>query len=717
MLGWKSASWFYPNATGDLGRDRNARTVQFACFLLASALSAIAILNVIAREWGQTPLLASAVAGLSAAIIMNLAGRWEWAARTAILTMLLSAMLLVFEARDGFRSLAMLLFPGMLLLSVMLLDRASYMITAGIVLVAVATLGIAEMRGLTRAIPRVRSSTTYESIFIVDLNLLVFAVIGSRIARDGQLNVFDLRASIDSLSEANRELTETTEALSENQQQVVSIYNTVRDVIFHLAVEPEGRYRFVSVNAAFLRVTGLSRERVVGKLVNEVIPEPSLTIVLAKYRQAIDEHTVVLWEETSDYPIGRLSGEVSVTPVFDTTGTCTHLVGSVHDITEVKRAQEEAFARQKLETVGALANGIAHDFNNILGGVLAQADVALTELESGSVPAEELKAIRDAAIRGAEIVRELLIYAGTESPALVLLNVSQVVEEMLGLLKVSVSKRARIETDLAKNLPAVRANSARVSQLLMNLVTNASDAIGDRDGVIRVTTRRVTAGPGAPERRPLTERDYLQLEVSDTGCGMMPEIRAKVFEPFFSTKSMGRGIGLAVVDGIVRSLGGATELESESGKGTTFRISLPAAESDSQVIDRAEPGTMEAPRQSRVATVLIVEDEAPLRQAVSKMLDKTGAFVIEAADGGTALDALRTQENLIDVMVLDITIPGASSREVLEEAIRLRPDVRVIVTSAYSEDVAAVSLRGPVHHFLRKPYRMADLAELIQTIV
>jgi CheY-like chemotaxis protein len=125
---------------------------------------------------------------------------------------------------------------------------------------------------------------------------------------------------------------------------------------------------------------------------------------------------------------------------------------------------------------------------------------------------------------------------------------------------------------------------------------------------------------------------------------------------------------------------------------------------------------MEAPRKSRVTTVLIVEDEAPLRQAVSKMLDMTGAFVIEAADGGTALDALRTQENLIDVMVLDITIPGASSREVFEEALRLRPDVRVIVTSAYSEDVAAGSLRGPAQHFLRKPYRLADLAALIQTV-
>ncbi len=283
-------------------------------------------------------------------MVTNRAGSWEWAARTAFLAVLLTAMLLVFEARDGFRSFAMLVFPGMLLISVMLLNRASYMITAGMVLVAVAALGMAEKQGLTRAIPRVRSSTTYESIFFVDLNLLVFAMIGSRIASDAQSNVFDLRATIDRVSKANLTLEETAAALRESEQQLVSIYNTVRDVIFHVAVEPEGRFRFVSINAAFLRVTGLNREVVIGKTVNEVIPEPSLTMVLGKYRQAIEENTTVVWEETSDYPTGRLTGEVSVVPVFDNKGNCTHLVGSVHDITERKRAEaalRESEARLK----------------------------------------------------------------------------------------------------------------------------------------------------------------------------------------------------------------------------------------------------------------------------------------------------------------------------------------------------------------------------------
>lgn len=239
MFGLKSRHWFYPKPTSDPGRDRNARTVQFACLLLAFALSAVVILDVASGELSpQTLIQVLAVTGLLVAMLTNRSGRYEWAARSAFLAVLSTAMLLVFEASDGYRSLAMLMFPGMLLICVMLLDRASYLITAGVVLVAVTILGIAEKQGLTRAIPHVRSSTTYESIFYVDLNLLVFAMIGSRIASDAQRNVFDLRTTIDRVSKTNLKLEETAEALRESQQRLVSVYNTVRDVIFHLAVEP-----------------------------------------------------------------------------------------------------------------------------------------------------------------------------------------------------------------------------------------------------------------------------------------------------------------------------------------------------------------------------------------------------------------------------------------------------------------------------------------------
>jgi signal transduction histidine kinase len=217
MLDRKLQSWFYPEPTGDVGRDRNARTLQFTCFLSAFAIALVAVLNAIARERVELPILVMAVVALIAAAAMNRAGMPALAAWIAILAVLLTAILLVLEARDGFRSHAMLIFPALLLVSMTLLDCKSYATTAGIVVLVVAALGIAERHGLTGAIPRIRTPTSYDSIFNVDVTLAVFAMIGSRIASDAQRNVFDLRASVERLSVANLELTQAAEALRRSE--------------------------------------------------------------------------------------------------------------------------------------------------------------------------------------------------------------------------------------------------------------------------------------------------------------------------------------------------------------------------------------------------------------------------------------------------------------------------------------------------------------------
>ena len=513
-------------------------------------------------------------------------------------------------------------------------------------------------------------------------------------------------------------------ALSENQQRLASIYDTVRDIIFHLAVEPDGQFRFASVNAAFLKTTGLRVEAVVGRTVDQVIPEPSLTVVLEKYRQAIREHTTVLWEETSDYPSGRLIGEVSVTPVFDGTGKCTHLVGSIHDITgrkraeaALQRAQEESFARQKLESVGTLAGGIAHDFNNLLGGILAQAELALGEVSAGLSPEEELKAIGNGAIRGSEIVRELMIYAGKETDVRGLSDVSQITKEMLELLRVSISKQAVLSTDLAPDLPTVRANSAQVRQIVMNLVANASEAMRGQNGIIRVTTRCVRLGSSSSEAPTdgLPDGDYVQLEVSDSGRGMSPETQARIFDPFFTTKSAGRGIGLAVVAGIVRSLGGKIRVASQPEEGASFQVLLPCAEKKAEPIDGGVFDSEDAAQSAQECTVLVVEDEAPLRQAVVKKLRNTGFEVLEAPNGSVAIDLLKVNVDKIDVILLDMTIPGASSAQVVAEAAQTRSDIRVVLTSAYSEETFTDPVSSPqIRGFIRKPFQLGDLVTTLR---
>jgi len=437
-----------------------------------------------------------------------------------------------------------------------------------------------------------------------------------------------------------------------------------------------------------------------------------------KVREALAQSLAVATPLEVEYRTVRPDGENRVVRsmiegIRNIQGDVVRIAGATQDVTDLNRAQEEAFARQKLETLGTLANGIAHDFNNLLGGVVAQAELAQSEIPSGDLPEGELKAICDIAQRGSVIVRELMIYAGTESPDLVLLDVSQVVAEMLELLKLSVSKRVMIDAGLAGDLPPVRANLARISQLVMNLVTNSSDAVGDRDGVVRIRTCRVTTTDRTPGSASRERRNYVQLTVTDTGCGILPEIQTRIFEPFFSTKSRGRGLGLAVVHGIVRSLGGTIHLTTTPGQGTTFEILLPSDEAASGAAVRPSVGFANPAPQSRAATVLVVEDEDPLRQAVVKMLRKKGLFVIEAQDGTTAIETIREHQNPIDFILLDITLPGAPSWEVFREARRLKPLARVIATSAYPEERANALLQGRPVSFLRKPYRVADLTEII----
>jgi CheY-like chemotaxis protein len=252
----------------------------------------------------------------------------------------------------------------------------------------------------------------------------------------------------------------------------------------------------------------------------------------------------------------------------------------------------------------------------------------------------------------------------------------------------------------------------------MNLVTNASEALGDRDGLIRVTTRCVKVDPGSSAAilDGLAVGDYLKLEVSDSGSGMSPETRTRVFDPFFTTKSAGRGLGLAVVDGIVRGLGGAVRVTSELGKGTTFQILLPCPETRGGASRLTMSSTVEEfPGPSRRVVILIVEDEDVLRQAVARMLRMNGFEVLEAADGSSAIDLLRAAVDKIEVILLDMTIPGASSAEVVAEAGRTHPDVRVILTSAYSQEMLTTPFSSSqVRGFIRKPFQLADLVNTLR---
>ncbi len=504
--------------------------------------------------------------------------------------------------------------------------------------------------------------------------------------------------------------------LRENEKRFRSLANSAPVMI--VASGQDGRASFF--NKTWLDFTGRTSEQELGYgWVENVHPEDR-DRTQAGYASSFTARGNCNLE----YRLRRADGEYryimcSGVPHFEPNGVFAGYIASCIDLTDIRKAQEETRERQNLESLGVLAGGIAHDFNNLLGGTLAYSELAQSKVDEGASPEDELTQIGKMAIRGSEIVRQLMIFAGNERGDIELVDVSSLVSEMLELLKVSISKHAFLKTSLGRNLPAVRGNPAQLRQVVLNLVTNASEALGDRDGVIHVVTERATCGSVSDvlAAKNLPEGEYLRLEVSDSGCGMSPETQSRAFDPFYTTKFAGRGMGLAVVQRIVRQLGGAIDIVTSVGNGASIQILLPCVAETPRVSDGGGAVRMRPAELNRLAVgvVLIVEDEVPLLTAVTKVLQRKGFSVIQASDGSSALDAIRGYEDQIDAMLLDVTLPGASSREVFAEAKRLRPGMAAILTSAYALERATASFDGfTVEYFIRKPFGVDSLMALLR---
>ena len=332
-------------------------------------------------------------------------------------------------------------------------------------------------------------------------------------------------------------------------------------------------------NRPWLEFTGRTIEQERGNGWVEGVHPDDLDRCFATYSSAFDARQNFHVE----YRLRRADGGYrsvldSGVPRFGPGGIFAGYIGSAIDVTDLKRAQEEILAGEKLESLSLLTRGIAHDFNNLLGTIVAEAELADMNLAEGSSPGEEIRQIKTVATRASEIVRELMVYSGQERGNLEAVDLSGLIDDMLELLRSSISKRASLQIDLCRDLPPVWCNTTQIRQIVMNLVINASQAIGDSGGVIQVRTSRAAKfGDTTPGDDVDSQGDSVRLEVSDTGCGMTDEEQAKIFDPFFTTKSEGHGLGLAVVHGIVRSHGGAISVVSTLGEGTTFSVLLPCA--------------------------------------------------------------------------------------------------------------------------------------------
>jgi len=407
-------------------------------------------------------------------------------------------------------------------------------------------------------------------------------------------------------------------------------------------------------------------------------------------------------------------------------GDQSRVLGFFRDITcRRQREDEELRLRfklqqaQKLESLGVLAGGIAHDFNNLLMGVLGYADLALLQLPLESPAREYLRQIEIAARRAAELTSQMLAYSGRARFMVESVNLSRLVEEIVHLLKTVVAKNAVLKLSLTQDLPTVEVDTSQVRQVVMNLVTNASDAIEDKSGVITITTGVMEADHEYLSETYLDDDlpagFYTYLEVSDTGCGMDRETRACLFDPFFTTKFTGRGLGMAAVLGIVRGHRGAIKVYSEPGHGTTVKVLFPCGKPPAGGETEKPVFVGPAPKQ---AFILVVDDEETVRAVSKMMLEHAGHRVVTAGDGREGLRRFREHADEIDMVLLDMTMPHLNGEECYRELRRVRPDVRVLLTSGYNEQEALARFAGKgLAGFVQKPFSMAELFGAVDRVL
>jgi PAS domain S-box-containing protein len=389
------------------------------------------------------------------------------------------------------------------------------------------------------------------------------------------------------------------------------------------------------------------------------------------------------------------------------------------DLTERKKFEERMRQAAKLESLGVLAGGIAHDFNNLLVGIMGNASLALETTPPESTDRTLLEGVIKASERAADLTRQLLAYAGKGRASITSFDLSELVREIASLVSASIPKDVQLDLDLADGLPAVEGDTSQIHQVIMNLVINGAEAIGQTCGTVRVSTRLESVDAASiaslAVRDGISPGTFAALEVHDTGCGMDESTLARIFDPFFTTKFQGRGLGLAAVQGIIRVHRGALKVDSRLGSGTTFKVLLPAS-AGAAPLGAAQPRRSESLTGS--GTILIIDDEPLVRDTAAAALKRYGYAVLTAADGREGAEVFRTRTAGISAVLLDLVMPVMGGEQALTRILEIDPGACVVLSSGYNESEAMRRFAGRgLAGFIQKPYSAAALAAKMRSVL
>jgi len=487
----------------------------------------------------------------------------------------------------------------------------------------------------------------------------------------------------------------------------------------------DARGNLVDVNEAWLRLFGVAeKDRVIGKL--NVFHSPFVKGTglaegfAAVFRGEIVDVPAITMDPRSagaELPFAGAECTVHVRmfPVIERNGKLVNVVAMMEDVTDRRRLEEQLIQSQKMESIGLLAGGIAHDFNNILGGILGYASFVKSQIPKEDRIYPHMETIERSALRGAELTSQLLGFARGGKYVVGPLYINELVKETAELLRGTIEKNIVVNTVLDPASPVIEADASQMQQVLMNLCVNARDAMPG-GGELTVTTRRLDAPDAFLRSAPGWKAGpYVRTDIADTGIGIDRTIRGKIFDPFFTTKEKGKGtgLGLATVYGIVKNHNGFINVESEMGAGTTFSVYIPAVERTAE-----KPREVESRPEGGHETILVVDDEETIRFLVRDILEEIGYRVIAAEDGYRALEIYGARMTEIDLVILDMTMPGMGGRETFERLKELNPRVLAVLSTGYSEDERARQMLAlGVKAFVQKPYRIADLEGAVRRIL
>ncbi|MEZ4729704.1 MAG: response regulator [Caldilineaceae bacterium] len=630
----------------------------------------------------------------------------------------------------------------------LLVGRRNMNIFATICMMTIAIVGYLELIGIL--IPQESRRSLFDDVFVWLITLIMNAVLLNASIRRVEEKAEEIRETAAALATANQELQMSQEQLQQAridlEQKVQQRTQELRESNTRLRGEVEQRQRLFDA---------LARSEANWRSLAEQVPE-----IIARIDR---DHTISfinhsINDQTPDTLIGAHASAIhaqaqhqalllqSIGTVFQTGETVRYeseegaaadhtwrlnRVGAIHqdgevaavilistDITEQKQTEAAMYQMQKLESLGILAGGVAHDFNNLLTAMLMQLSLAASKLAPDHPVHRHLQRTVNAAERATELTRQMLNYAGRTQSETQLLDLNDLITDNIHLFSASIPKSVSLTSQLGGDIPLMTGDKGQIQQLIMNLILNSADAIGQKAGRITVTTKiRELTEEDAHQWRwfgtPITAGRYVQLAVDDTGCGMDAQTLTKIFDPFFTTKFTGRGLGLASVIGIVRSHKGGLHVASTVGKGTTFTLLFPAttgeaplAVSDAECVKLSGQGEL----------VLVIDDEDIVREGMADTLTAAGLYALTAADGPTGLQLVHKYGQEIKLILLDLSMPGMSGEEVFEQLQALDIAIPILLVSGYSRtEIMERFVNTGLAGFIQKPYTADTFLQQVQS--